>query len=451
MTPGNEVFVSRLNACKVFDVDGALLGKVKDIVVILSNQTSSRAVGFVIEIYGKKQIFVPINRITSISVNQIVITGLLNFRQFAKRELEFLSYGDLFGRIVDLQENNQNSNDVLQNAISNVTSSSASAKGLKSHWKIEDFAIKMQQNSEWQISKVFVRKVKEKNSISLIGKKLLGRQGETKFVGIKEVIEGDKSIYDSEHIIESLEQLNAADAADVLMDLDSSRQAQIAKDLDNEKLADVLEEMPEENQAQILEQLDNEDAADILEEMEPDDAADLLNTMEESRANELLEEMNPEEAEDVRTLMEYSDNTAGGLMTLNPVIMTANSTVASALAQIRQEKLSPTLASIVFVCKQPLETPTGQFLGVIHFQHLLRLPPHQQLANFLETNIGFVNVNASINEVAKVFATYNAIIVPVLDEENRLVGAITVDDVLDHILPENWRAENIINGGRYEV
>lgn len=431
---GDEVFLSRLISNKVFDVDGGLIGKIKDVVVVLSQHTSSRGVGFIVEVHGKRHIFVPLTRVTSINHDQIVITGLLNFRRFQKHELEYLVFAEVFGRIVELDVDNgakDDSNDNLQ-------------------WRVEDISLRLQSNMEWTISSVFVRRLRVKSGITTLTKRILGRQGETRFISVDEMIRGDKSIFDSDHIIETLENMSAADAADTLLDLDKARQLEVIKDLDNERLADVLEEMPEADQAQILGRLATEEAADVLEEMEPDDAADLLNTMPSEKVDELLEEMNPEEAEDVRKLMEYSDNTAGGLMTLNPVILTVNSTVASALAQIRQEKLSPTLASVVFVCKQPLEVPTGQFLGVLHYQQLLRLPPHQQIGNFIDKNIGFVKANASIDEVARVFATYNATIVPVLDDDNRLVGAITVDDVLDHTLPKDWRSRDIINGGRFE-
>jgi flagellar motility protein MotE (MotC chaperone)/sporulation protein YlmC with PRC-barrel domain len=439
MQTGVDIFVSRLNGAKMFDLDGENVGTVRDVILILSERYPSRAVGFLAEVYGKRRVFIPLSRVTSISSSQVIITGLLNMRRFQKRELEVLGYHDFFGRVVELPENI---------ALNEDNKNQEPQKMQK--WKVEDFAIKLQPNLEWQISQVFIRRIDATPKFpALFSKKPTDKQGETRFIGIKETLSNSGAEFNSDFIIESMEQMNAADAADVFMDLEEKRQLEIAKDLDNERLADVLEEMPELEQAHLLEQFETDDAADVLEEMEPDDAADLLNTMPKERAEELLGKMQQEEADDVRRLMEYSGNTAGGLMTPNPVILTANSTVAFALAKIRQEQLSPSLASVVFVCKQPLETPTGQFLGIIHFQELLRLAPHQYLGNVVNSDTAYVTPAATIEEVSRVFATYNSINVPVLDSEGRLVGAITVDDVLDHILPTDWRDDEVRNGGTF--
>ena len=138
---------------------------------------------------------------------------------------------------------------------------------------------------------------------------------------------------------------------------------------------------------EILGQLDSERAADVLEEMSPDDAADLIAELPPETAEQLLELMEPDEADDVRRLLNYEESTAGGMMTTEPVILPPDATVAEALAQIRNAELSPSLAAMVYVCRPPLETPTGRYLGAGHIQRLLREPPSTLVSGVVDNDI----------------------------------------------------------------
>jgi Mg/Co/Ni transporter MgtE len=153
----------------------------------------------------------------------------------------------------------------------------------------------------------------------------------------------------------------------------------------------------------------------------------------------LLELMEPEDAEPVRRLMTYGDYTAGGLMTSEPVILLPDATVADALALVRNAELSPAIASQVYVVRPPQATPTGKYLGTAHLQRLLREPPSALVSGFCETDTGALRPDAMIDDVTRHLATYNLVAAPVVDDHNRLLGAVSVDDVLDHLLPEGWR------------
>jgi len=406
---GTRVFVARLAGTTVFDPLGDEVGRVRDVVVLQRASGAPRAVGLVVEVPGRRRVFLPLTRVTSIDAGQVISTGLVNMRRFEQRASETLVVGELLDRGVDLVD--------------------GSGPGT-----VQDVAIERQRNGDWLVSKLFVRRGAHRPG-------LLRRRGESVLVDVSEVtgLAGTSAQQGAELLLAQYEDLKAADLADVLHDLGTTRRLEVAFALDNDRLADVLEELPEDDQVAILEGLELDRAADVLEAMQPDDAADLLGELPDEKAAELLELMEPEEAKDVRRLLAYEDNTAGGLMTTEPVILGPETTIAAALAHVRRQDLTPALASMVFVARPPLETPTGRFIGVVHLQRLLREPPHDSIGAIVDTDIEPLPVDAPLMRVSRELATYNLLALPVVDGERRLLGAVSVDDVLDHLLPEDWR------------
>ncbi|MFJ3956336.1 magnesium transporter MgtE N-terminal domain-containing protein [Arthrobacter sp. NPDC090010] len=409
--PTSRVFVARLLGLDVFDPLGDRLGRVRDVVVLArANGAPPHAVGLVVEVPGKKRVFVPMTRVTSMDQVQVISTGLVNLRRFEQRGMETLVVAEMFDSRVTL------------------TDGSGSAT-------IEDIAIDQHRSGDWFVSKLFVRRGHSFSPLARL------RRNETMIINWTDAVQANAAEPQAATaFVASHEDLKAADFAEALQEMSDKRRFEVASELQDERLADVLQELPEEDQVGILSSLDRERAADVLEEMDPDDAADLLSELPEAQQEELLQLMEPEEAEDVRRLLEYDEDTAGGLMTPVPVILPPEATVAEALAHVRREELTPALASSIFIARPPLETPTGRFLGVVHIQQLLRYPPPEPLGNLVDKNLEPVQDQAHISEVARIMAVYNLNALPVVNESGRLVGAVTVDDVLDHLLPEDWRA-----------
>ncbi|MEY4554740.1 MAG: hypothetical protein RL197_1167 [Actinomycetota bacterium] len=405
-----RVYVARLVGCGVFDPAGDRVGKVIDVLVAYRKSGSPKVTGLLIEISGRRRVFVPITRVTAIVPGQVITTGLIDLRRFTQRGREVRVIAEILGRRVIFADGSGVAN-------------------------IEDIAIEVTKSKDWFVSELFLRK--PKTSASPFAR------GETVFAQWDQIIESDPNDdgHNASALIASYSELRPADLASALMDLPDDRMAQVAEELDDERLADVLEELPEEEQIDILEELDDERAAEVLDLMEPDDAADLMSNLPKERSDAILELMDVEEAEDLRRLMQYDEYTAGGLMTTEPIICAADATVAEAMALIRRKEVAPVLAASVFVTLPPYEVETGRYLGVVHFQKMLRYPPHEKLGSLLDTDIEPIKADTHISVIHRTFANYNLVALPVVDEEQHLIGVVTVDDVLDHLLPEDWRTE----------
>jgi hypothetical protein len=406
----NRVFLARLAGTAVFDPNGDPVGKVRDAVATLrTDNLAPRILGLVVEVPLRRRVFVPITRVTSIENGAVVITGLLNMRRYETIPGEVLVLSDMVNRTIKLIASDET-----------VT--------------VEDLGMEQNESKDWFISRVHIMRPSQG----------LRRRGATATLSWEEVIgfahtELNQGVT---NLLSTLTNLRAADLATVLQDLPSKRRVEIASGLADDRLADVLEEMDENARVSLLAELEGGRAADVLGEMDPDDAADLLREIGQERAEALIDLMEPDDAQDVLRLMHYEDYSAGGMMTTEPIVMSADYSVADALAAVRKEEISPALASQIFVTRAPYETPTGRFMGTVHYQRLLREPPSTLLGSILDTHSRGVNPDASLHEVSSHLASYNLLSLPVLDANTRLLGAITVDDVLDHMLPDNWRHEH---------
>ncbi|MDX2559531.1 magnesium transporter MgtE N-terminal domain-containing protein [Streptomyces sp. NPDC087219] len=408
-----RIFVSHLAGVPVFDPVGDQVGRVSDLVAMLRvGRRPPRLLGMVVEVLSRRRVFVPMTRITGVESGQVITTGVVNMRRFEPRPTERLVLGELLDRRVRLVgPGGQEGEEVT----------------------VLDVAIQqLPARRDWEIDKVFVRKGKGG---------VLSRKGETLTVEWSGVtgFSLEEHGQGAESLVATFEKLRPADLANALHHLPSKRRVEVAAALDDDRLADVLEELPEDDQIEILGKLKEERAADVLEAMDPDDAADLLSELPEEDKERLLTLMQPDDAADVRRLLAYEERTAGGLMTTEPIVLRPDATVADALARVRQQDLSPALAAQVYVCRPPDETPTGKYLGTVHFQRLLRDPPFTLVSSLVDSDLPPLGPDTPLPAVTSYLAAYNMVAAPVVDESGSLLGAVTVDDVLDHLLPEDWR------------
>jgi flagellar motility protein MotE (MotC chaperone) len=404
-----RIFLARLAGIGVFDPNGDQLGRVRDAVTTLRvDRQPPRVLGLVVELPHRHRIFVPMGRVTRIEPDAVVLSsGTVNMKRFERRPSEVLVLHELLDRAVTVNDGQ-------------VT--------------IVDAAIEQNRNRDWVITRLAVR-------TTGVGARLRRRRGQLFQVAWEDVdgLALPEQQQGTDALVAMFSDMRAADIASALQDLPPKRRGEVVAAFDDERLADVLQELPEDDQVELLHGLNDERAADVLEAMDDDDAADLLGELAAADQQRLLELMEPKDAEPVRRLLSYGDYTAGGLMTSEPVILLPDATVAEALAMVRNPELSPAIAAQVFVVRPPQATPTGRYLGTAHIQRLLREPPSALVSGLAEKDTGWLRPDTAIDDVTRHLATYNLVAVPVLDEGERLLGAVSVDDVLDHLLPENWR------------
>ena len=418
---GTSVFISRLHNLPIVDSSGDSLGSLGDVIIhIRSGSRPPRVKGIVMELFARRRVYVPMERVYSMDASQLVVSGALNARRFRRREGETLVIDDLIDRHVI-------------------------RRGATEASLVYDVSMAASRNGEWEINQVALRPVPKGLSF---GTRAFASRLPVTVVRWNEIPDLSPTTQDSrDEQMSELLDMKPADVARELHDMEESRRLEVAQALDDHRLAEAIEELPEDEQVALISILDPERAADVLEEMDPDDAADLIADLPSDTAEVLLTRMRPEDAQDVRDLLTYGENTAGGMMTPEPIIVAPDATAADAVALVREESIPPALAVMVFVCRPPLESPTGKFLGGVHLQRLLREPPSTMVSALIDPELVPLNVDAPLADVSRYFATYDMVVAPVVDAASHLLGAVTVDDVLDHMLPEDWRGIQLDHTG----
>jgi CBS domain-containing protein len=395
---GELIYAFRVMRLPLLDAGGAAIGRLEDVVIVPGRQgRAPRVIGFV-AISQRRRIFVNANRIAELGGDGARLRSWdLDLNPFKAKPAELL-----LGR------------HVIDRRIGDET--------------VSDVALRPSDDaSGWEVAKVRLAK-----------RNPLRRRPSMRLADWDEVASlfsiGNEMAAEAAR----LRDMHPSDVASVVRALPLVQRRQLAEAMDDERLADLLEELPEAEQLRLIEGLDLERLVGVLDEMEFDDLTDLLAEMPGDQRNRVLDAMDADDAAVVRQLLSYQDGSAGSLMTPEIIIMGPTATVAEALAEIRDPEWLVSIAAQVYVTRPPYKPPTGRYLGVVHFQRLLREPPSMELGALVQDE-PTITPDTPEREVAERLASYNLLSVGVCDEQGHLLGAITVDDVLDRSLPAGWR------------
>ena len=396
---GELLYAFRIMRLPLLDAGGQAIGKINDIIVVPGRGTEApKVLGFVAT-SQRRRIFISATRISTLdNAGAQLKSWDINLTPFRTRTGE-----QLLGK--DILDNKHGDEIVSDVALVHHTG----------------------KTSSWQISKV---RLSKRGLLSgRAGHRLVDWQEVSELFAPSTAIAAEAA---------RLRDMHPSDVATIIRALPTEQRRQLADAMDDERLADVLEELPEDEQLRLIENLDMERLTSVFDEMEYDDLADLLGQMGIDQRTKVLDAMDDEDAETMRQLLSYPAGTAGSLMTPDIIVLGPDATVAEALAHIRDPERLVSIAAQVFVAHAPHYPPTGTYLGVVHFQRLLRERPSLSLKQCLD-NEPTIDPMLTDRDVAKRLASYNMLAVGVCDSNGRLLGAVTVDDVLDNALPADWR------------
>lgn len=406
---GELIWAFRVMRLPLRDAAGAHIGSLKDIVAVPGLPGDPpRVTGFVAE-SQRRRIFVNASRIADLDGHGARLRSWdVDLNPFKSRPGEVLVGND----VIDHRVGGESVSDVALHPV-------------------EDG-----RGTGWEIVKV-----------RLTRRNTLRRKPSYRLVDVDEVAGLFPPISAAAAEAARLRDLHPSEVARVVRALPLTQRRQLAAAMDDERLADLLEELPEPEQIGLIEGLDLDRLVGVLDEMEYDDLTDLLGEMSGEQRRRILDAMDADEADVVRRLLSYEEATAGGMMTPELIVLGPTATVADALAQIRQPDWVVSIAAQVFVCQPPFKAPTGKFLGTAHVQRLLREQPSTELRNCVSDD-PVVTPEASDLAVAELLASYDMLAVAVCDATGSLLGAVTVDDVLDRQLGVGWRQRGVTTRAR---
>ncbi len=408
------LFLSQLVGQPVRDRDGSSFGKVRDLIVALGERYPP-VTGLVVRVTGGREIFLPWSDVDDADANGARLhTELINITTFSQRPNEIRLWRDLQDKqIVDVEGRKiVRVNDIQLAPVRGRLRLVAVDVGLSG--------------------------ILRRLGVAGPGERLARAMGiETEnYIEWEEVDPVESSVSSLKLRVphKALATLHPADVAHIVEQLAPRDRAGIMAALEEGRAADVLEELSPEDQVDVLEDLPRERAADILEEMGPDEAADLIADLPEARQEELLSLMEPADAQDVRELLAYGEETAGGLMTTDFLTVSAGETAQQVIDRMRD--LQPDADHVYYLYVVDTD---GVLVGTITLRGLIIADPDALVASFTRPEPISVRVDADGEEVAHAIARYNLLALPIVDEQGRMQGIVTVDDAFERALGEGWR------------
>jgi CBS domain-containing protein/sporulation protein YlmC with PRC-barrel domain len=410
--PPEFLHLSSIVGSPLLDRRGEKIGRVEDLIIRASAGIHPKIDGLVVRI-GGRELFVPIAEVFEIVPGRTQLQGnTLNLGRFERRPGELLLLRDVSGRHV-----------------------------------INVVGARLITANEIELARV-------DDSLCVVGVDPSGRgvlrralpRSIARRIGSSKVVDWESVEPFVAHVptarmripYRKLARLHPAQIADLVEAASHEEGEEIigAVALNRELEADVFEELDTEHQQEFLESRTDEEAARLLATMEPDDAADLLVDLDQERRIPVLEALPPEQQRKIRLLLNYSPETAGGLMSPNFLLLDASTTVEASLQWIRHSTLPPEALATVFVADAD-----GRLIGAVSVVRLLKAGPTAQLADVIDGDPVFLRVDADRHEIQRKMTDFDLAATPVVDGDQRMIGLITVDDVLEMLLPTGWRRD----------
>jgi MgtE intracellular N domain/CBS domain len=393
------------------DADGERLGRVQDLIVRLGGAGYPPITGVLVTVAGRES-FVGADRVSEIGARGVVLRkAKLDLRHFERRPEEVLLKRDLLDRQLI---NVEGARLVRANEIELALIAGA--------WRV----VGVDTGARGGLRRLLPKGV----GAHIATGEFLDWAGVEPFVGHVPTVR----LRVPHPKLAKLHPAQIADLVEAASRQEGEEIIQAVGDDDRELEADVFEELDDHHQQEFLESRPDAQVAEILARMAPDDAADVIGELDEDRREPILALLPVSHRVKVRSLLGYDPAEAGGLMSPDFLILPGNTSAGDALQAVRRSEIAPELLTGVFV-----SSPDGAPAGSIPVTALLRVDPSRRLQEELRHDVPCLSPDASFEEVARVMADYNLIAIPVVDERRRMVGVVTVDDVLEAMLPRGWR------------
>ncbi len=418
-----DMYASQLLGQTITDRIEAKIGKVKDIVIDPSEQFP-KVIGFLtkIENQGKDKIIL-LSELNFISKNVISCAKLKEEISFApNRDNEIFVVRDLLDKqILDIHGSKVvRVNDIKFAKIGEeirLIAADVGIRGILRRLKVEDIII---------------------NFLSAFGVRL-----KEELIGWNYVEPFKTDIAKLKLVVpyKGMSKLHPADIASIISQVHTEEKTAIFESLSTETAAEALHELEPKIQAYLIGTLDTKKALSIIEKMPSDEAADVLGDLSEEKATELLRLMKTKKAQEVQSLLKHGEETAGGLMTTEFVTIPANFNVAQTIERLRE--LAPSAETIYYLYVTDEE---NHLIGVLSLRNLIIASQDKPIIDICSTNVITVKANDSQRKVADVISKYNLLAAPVVDDQNKILGIVTVDDVVDFIIPPLARRKRMSVG-----
>jgi hypothetical protein len=393
------------------DADGTRLGKVEDLIVRLGGSGYPPITGFLVNVAGRPS-FLGAERVSEIGTNGVVMRkAKLDLRPFERRAEEVLLKRDLLDRQLI---NVEGARLVRANEIELAL--------LAGSWRV----VGVDTGPRGGLRRLLPKGL----GAHIATGEFLDWAGVEPFVGHVPTVR----LRVPHPKLAKLHPAQIADLVEAASRHEGEEIIQAVGDDDRELEADVFEELDDQHQREFLEDRPDAQVAAILSRMAPDDAADIVGELDEDRREPLLALLPVSHRIKVRALLGYDPAEAGGLMSPDFILMRGGASASDGLDAVRSSKIAPELLSVVFV-----KSPEGPLEGSVPVTALLRVEPGRKLATVVKHETPCLAPDASFEEVARLMADYNLTAIPVVDEHKRMLGVVTVDDVLEAMLPRGWR------------